>query len=117
VRYRCSSRNFITSGDQIGTASGGTAFLLSRCAPPQSRLVTLDIGTRPGQPEALSLLAGPDRSITSLIADQHISVIEGSIGAFPRRLLVKADEWSAARRALRDAGLDAWLIADGEVHA
>jgi hypothetical protein len=55
--------------------------------------------------------------ITSLIADQHISVIEGSIGAFPRRLLVKADEWSAARRALRDAGLEAWLIADGEVHA
>jgi predicted O-methyltransferase YrrM len=56
---------------EIGTASGGTAFLLSRCALPRSRLVTLDIGTRPGQPEALSLLAGPDRSITSLIADSH----------------------------------------------
>jgi Putative prokaryotic signal transducing protein len=58
-----------------------------------------------------------EMGITSLIADQHISVIEGSIGAFPRRLLVKADEWFAARRALRDAGLEAWLIADGEVHA
>ena len=58
-----------------------------------------------------------EAGIDSLVADQHMSVIEGSIGAFPRRLLVKADEWSAARRALRDAGLDAWLIADGEVHA
>lgn len=27
--------------------------------------------------------------ITSVIADQHISVQEGSIGAFPRRLLVR----------------------------
>jgi GT2 family glycosyltransferase/predicted O-methyltransferase YrrM len=56
---------------EIGTASGGTAFLLSRCAPPRSRLVTLDIGTRAGQPEALSILAGSDRAIISLIADSH----------------------------------------------
>jgi hypothetical protein len=44
-------------------------------------------------------------------------VIEGSIGAFPRRLLVREEEWSAAHRALREAGLEAWLIADGEAHA
>lgn len=58
-----------------------------------------------------------ERGITSLIADQHISVIEGSIGAFPRRLLVQEEEWSAAHRALREAGLEAWLIGDGEAHA
>ena len=58
-----------------------------------------------------------ERGITSLIADQHISVIEGSIGAFPRRLLVREEEWSAAQRALREAGLGAWLIGDEEAHA
>ncbi|RTL65590.1 MAG: DUF2007 domain-containing protein, partial [Hyphomicrobiales bacterium] len=30
--------------------------------------------------------------ITCLIADQHMSVIEGSIGVFPRRLLVDSDD-------------------------
>jgi hypothetical protein len=58
-----------------------------------------------------------ERGITSLIADQHISVIEGSIGAFPRRLLVPEEEWPAAHRALREAGLGAWLIGDGEARA
>ena len=47
--------------------------------------------------------------ITSFLADQHISVAEGSIGAFPRRLLVGGDEWPAAYRALSEAGLEASL--------
>ena len=50
--------------------------------------------------------------VTSLVADQHISVIEGSIGAFPRRLLVKTEDAATARRALSEAGLDAWLVRD-----
>ena len=55
--------------------------------------------------------------IHHLVLDQNMSVIEGSIGAFPRRLLVKNAAWSAARRVLCEAGLEAWLIADGEVRA
>lgn len=47
--------------------------------------------------------------ITCLIADQHMSVIEGSIGAFPRRLLVDSDDVGAARRALQEAGLGHWI--------
>lgn len=43
------------------------------------------------------------------IADQNISVVEGSIGAFPRRVLVAADDEDAARRMLTDAGLGAEL--------
>jgi Putative prokaryotic signal transducing protein len=50
--------------------------------------------------------------IACLVADQHMSVIEGSIGAFPRRLLVEADDLDAARRALQDAGLGQWLYKD-----
>ena len=51
--------------------------------------------------------------IASMVADQHISVIEGSIGAFPRRLLVTADDAASARRVLAEAGLDTWLVTDG----
>lgn len=39
------------------------------------------------------------------IADQNISIVEGSIGAFPRRVLVAEDEEDAARRLLSDADL------------
>src|SRR5262249_60985881 len=57
------------------------------------------------------------QGIGSLVADQHISVIEGSIGAFPRRLMVTAQDWPAARQALDEAGLKPWLTGDGAVHA
>jgi hypothetical protein len=55
--------------------------------------------------------------ITSFLADQHISVAEGSIGAFPRRLLVGGEDWSAAHRLLGEAGLGASLIDDGGTRA
>ena len=42
--------------------------------------------------------------IDHLIADQNISVLEGSIGIFPRRILVGEHEWEAARRLLAEAG-------------
>jgi len=58
-----------------------------------------------------------EAGIASYLADQYISVVEGSIGAFPRRLLVSDDDRDAARRALSQAGLDQWLIGDGEAHA
>jgi hypothetical protein len=52
--------------------------------------------------------------IFSLLADQHISAMEGSIGAFPRRLLVAGKDWRAAHRALSGAGLAASLIDEGD---
>ena len=55
--------------------------------------------------------------IASFLADQHISVVEGSIGAFPRRLQVGDEDWAAAYRTLGQAGLGAWLIEDGEARA
>ena len=42
--------------------------------------------------------------IAHLIVDQNMSVLEGSIGIFPRRILVDEDELAAARRLLADAG-------------
>jgi hypothetical protein len=58
-----------------------------------------------------------DRGIGCFVADQYISVVEGSIGAFPRRLLVGEADLAAARRALDEAGLGQWIVGDGEAHA
>jgi hypothetical protein len=42
--------------------------------------------------------------IAHLIMDQNMSVLEGSIGILPRRLLVSEADEAAARRLLTDAG-------------
>ena len=44
--------------------------------------------------------------IGHLVADQNMSVLEGSIGIFPRRILVDEDQFAAARRLLAEAGLE-----------
>lgn len=47
--------------------------------------------------------------ITCIVFDQNISGIEGSIGVFPRRLMVTQDDWSTAARLMREVGLAAWV--------
>jgi hypothetical protein len=49
-----------------------------------------------------ALLNGAD--IPHLVADRNMSVLEGSIGAFQRRILVVEDEIAAARELLVEAG-------------
>ncbi len=44
-------------------------------------------------------------TIPHLVLDQNMSVLEGSIGILPRRVLVPEDLENAARRLLREAGL------------
>jgi hypothetical protein len=51
--------------------------------------------------------------IIHMIADQNMSVLEGSIGIFPRRILVDEDDWEAARRLLALAGFGDELRTDG----
>jgi len=43
--------------------------------------------------------------IAHLVLDRNMSVLEGSIGILPRRILVPDDRLAQARRLLRDAGL------------
>jgi hypothetical protein len=45
-----------------------------------------------------------DAGVESVLLDNHTSVIEGSIGAIPRRLMVAEADESHARRILREAG-------------
>jgi Putative prokaryotic signal transducing protein len=51
--------------------------------------------------------------IPYLLLDQNMSVLEGSIGILPRRLLVADDHARAARRLLEEAGLGHELRPDG----
>jgi hypothetical protein len=46
-----------------------------------------------------------DAGIPAVLLDQHTSVLEGSIGAIPRRLCVADDDLADARALLIEAGL------------
>ena len=45
-----------------------------------------------------------DAGIETVVLDTHTSIVEGSIGAIPRRLMVIDDDIVAARRVLDLAG-------------
>ena len=47
-----------------------------------------------------------DGNIEHLVLDQNMSIIEGSIGVIPRRILVDRDAMPRARILLKEAGLD-----------
>ena len=47
--------------------------------------------------------------IPVLVADNHMSALEGSIGAFQRRVLIPQDRAAQARRMMVEAGLAAEL--------
>ena len=46
-----------------------------------------------------------EAGIETHVFDRHMSVTEGSIGIFPRRLMVPNDDYGYAHRLLSDAGL------------
>ncbi|MET0407986.1 MAG: DUF2007 domain-containing protein [Hyphomicrobium sp.] len=51
-----------------------------------------------------------DQGIEAVVFDRNMSLMEGSIGAFPRRLVVSEDVWHRASRILQDAGLGEWIV-------
>lgn len=50
-----------------------------------------------------------DVGIEAVVLDTNMSVLEGSIGVIPRRVLVDQDHWHRACRTLVDADLGQWL--------
>jgi tRNA1(Val) A37 N6-methylase TrmN6 len=50
-----------------------------------------------------ALLQGAE--IPHMVLDRHMSVLEGSLGVLPRRILVDTENWEIARQLLTDAGL------------
>ncbi|MDR6953557.1 hypothetical protein J2X65_002918 [Ancylobacter sp. 3268] len=55
-----------------------------------------------------SLLAAD--GIGHLVLDRHMSILEGSLGVIPRRVLVEDDAANRARRLLVEAGLGGELV-------
>ena len=50
-----------------------------------------------------------DAGIDYLVTDQHMSVLEGSLGVLPRRILVPSGSIDEARKVLTEAGIGAEL--------
>jgi hypothetical protein len=46
-----------------------------------------------------------DAGLTAMVTDQNMSVIEGSLGILPRRIMVHGDDLEEARKILHDAGV------------
>ncbi|MCG8272989.1 DUF2007 domain-containing protein [Aquamicrobium sp. NLF2-7] len=46
-----------------------------------------------------------DAGIACMVADQNMSVLDGSLGILPRRILVDSEQADEARRILTDAGI------------
>ena len=57
-----------------------------------------------------ALLQGAE--IPHMVLDQHMSVLEGSLGILPRRVLVADEQVGRARRLLQDAGMGKELRPD-----
>lgn len=55
-----------------------------------------------------------DAGLDPIVLDQSMSAVEGSIGILPRRVAVREADYPAARDVLREAGLDAELVAASE---
>lgn len=53
---------------------------------------------------AKALLDGEDIEWFEL--DVHMSILDGSLGILPRRLMVRGADLTAAERAMRDNGID-----------
>ncbi|MFC5385223.1 DUF2007 domain-containing protein [Aquamicrobium segne] len=52
-----------------------------------------------------------DANIACMVADQNMSVMDGSLGILPRRILVEAKQVETARKILTDAGIASEIFA------
>lgn len=68
---------------------------------------------RSNDPVLLSYVSAllAEEGIGFIVADQNMSILEGSIGALPRRLLVESEKLAQARDILTKAGIG-HVIAD-----
>ena len=53
-----------------------------------------------------------EEGIAFMVADTNMSVLEGSIGALPRRILVAAESLRRARSILNEAGIGHVIAGD-----
>lgn len=51
-----------------------------------------------------------EAGIGHVVVDAHMSIVEGSVGILPRRIMVATEDWAPARRVLDQAGLQHVLL-------
>ncbi len=51
-----------------------------------------------------------EENIEHMVVDQHMSILEGSVGAIARRVLVDSRQNQRARNILSDAGIASELV-------
>ena len=54
-----------------------------------------------------------DAGLGVIVADENMSVLEGSLGVLPRRLLIDKNDESKAKEVLEEAGLGDWIKGEG----
>lgn len=55
-----------------------------------------------------------DAGLSPQLVDEHVSAIEGSISALPRRVLIDADEVVQAKRVMQEAELSQWISSNAD---
>ncbi|MEM7750594.1 MAG: DUF2007 domain-containing protein [Pseudomonadota bacterium] len=50
-----------------------------------------------------------DAGVNVIVADQNMSVLEGSLGVLPRRVLIDEADEEQAKSLLADAGVGDWI--------
>ena len=75
---------------------------LARAHTDEGPMRTVLISNDPVRLSFLTALLA-DAGIGSIVLDAYVSAVEGSIGAFPRRLAVLPEDEAQAHRVLREA--------------
>jgi hypothetical protein len=97
VQLACKGRTRQWAGDEQATAELNVRELVRTTDPVLISVIE-------------ALLNGA--RIKHMIVDQNMSIMEGSIGIFPRRILVDEDQIHGARRLLQEAGFGGELRPD-----
>jgi hypothetical protein len=89
---------------QIGTVSNVPTFTASLRPATLARMIEL---MRTNDAVVISFVQSllRDSGIDCLVADQNMSVLDGSLGILPRRILVAEEDLDEAREILADAGI------------
>lgn len=66
---------------------------------------------RTNNPVTLSFIQSllDDEEIAHFVADQHMSILDGSLGILPRRVMVETEQLLRARKLMKQNGLGAEL--------
>lgn len=110
IAYQAGRRKFGTARRAAVRFPAGKACLGARLGPNRCMRELLRTNDVVLLSAVVALL--DSARIGHLVLDQHMSVLEGSIGLLPRRLLVEDDMETRARRLLDEAGFGAALIAE-----